>query len=64
LRSWLQAHYGDAVDAGTEILGVDPSYLQAAWDSVEQNFGSFDGYLAAIGIDEDVVRRVRRRLVG
>src|SRR6478672_1892867 len=56
LRVWMQAHYGDAYDSN-EILGVDPSYLQAAWDSLDQNFGSFDGYLAAIGIDDDVVRR-------
>src|SRR6478672_11799648 len=40
LRTWMQAHYGDAYDSN-EILGVDPSYLQAAWDSLDQNFGSF-----------------------
>jgi protein-tyrosine phosphatase len=60
----MQAHYGDAFDAGNEILGVDQRYLQAAWDSMERNFGSFEGYLSAIGIDDDVVRRVRQRLVG
>jgi protein-tyrosine phosphatase len=64
LRSWMQAHYGDAFDAGDEILGVDQSYLQAAWDAMERSFGSFAGYLTAIGIDDEVVRRVRRRLVG
>jgi protein-tyrosine phosphatase len=64
LRAWMQAHYGAAFDAGREILGVDPRYLQAAWDSADQNFGSFDGYLTAIGVDDVVVRRVRRRLVG
>ena len=64
LRGWLQEHYGDAYDTSRQVLGVEPIYLQAAWDSVEKNFGSFDGYLAAIGIDDDVVQRVRRRLVG
>jgi protein-tyrosine phosphatase len=64
LRAWMKAHYGDAFDAGREILGVDPRYLQAAWDSVEQNFGSFDGYLTAIGVDDVLVRRIRQRLVG
>ncbi len=64
LRAWLQEHYGDAFDTSSQVLGVDPSYLQAAWDSMDRNFSSFDGYLAAIGIDADVVRRVRRRLVG
>ena len=55
LRVWMRAQYGDAFLADDGILGVDPSYLQAAWDSVEQNFGSFNGYLDAIGIDDDVV---------
>ena len=64
LRVWMQAQYGDAFLANDGVLGVQPSYLQAAWDSVEQNFGSFDGYLAAIGIDDAVVQRIRGRLVG
>jgi len=63
LRTWLQEHYGDAFDTSSQVLGVDPSYLQAAWDSMDRSFGSFDGYLTAIGIDADVVRRVRLRLV-
>jgi protein-tyrosine phosphatase len=64
LREWLQEHYGDAYDTSTQILGVDPTYLQAAWDSMESTFGSFGGYLGAIGIGDDVVKRVRRRLIG
>ncbi len=64
LRVWMRAQYGDAFLADDGVLGVHPSYLQAAWDSVEQNFGSFDDYLAAIGIDDAVVQRIRERLVG
>lgn len=64
LRVWMRAQYGDAFVADAGVLGVHPSYLQAAWDAVEQNFGSFNGYLEAIGIDNDLVRRLRRRLVG
>lgn len=64
LRTWLQEQYGDAFLADQGVLGVEPSYLQSAWDSVERNFGSFDGYLTAIGIDDGVADRVRRRLVG
>ena len=64
LRAWMQAHYSDAFAADEEILGVDRQYLQAAWDAMERNFGSFQGYLSAIGVDDDVVRRVRQRLVG
>ena len=64
LRVWMQAQYGDAFTAEDGVLGVQPSYLQAAWESVEENFGTFDGYLAAIGIDDTVVHRLRGRLVG
>jgi len=42
---------------------VQESYLQAAWDAVDTNFGSFDGYLDAIEVDSDVLRRLRRRLL-
>lgn len=63
LRDWLQRQYGDAYLAENSVLGVDESYLQAAWDSVNSNFGSMAGYLAAIGIDDEVVRRIRRQLV-
>jgi len=64
LRAWMQAQYGDAFLADNGILGVDVSYLQAAWDSADEHFGSFDGYLKAIGIGDDVQSRIRRRLVG
>jgi protein-tyrosine phosphatase len=64
LRSWLQAQYGDAFLADQGVLGVDASFLQAAWDSMERNFGSFDGYLQTIGIDDEVVDRIRARLIG
>jgi len=64
LRSWMQTQYGDAFLAENSILGVDADYLQAAWDSADGNFGSFNGYLTAIGIDDDVQQRIRRRLVG
>jgi protein-tyrosine phosphatase len=64
LRSWLQAQYGDSNQATDEVLGVDPSYLETGWRSMDEEFGSFDGYLEAIGIGQDVVQRIRRRLVG
>jgi protein-tyrosine phosphatase len=64
LRAWMQLQYGDGVVDDDIVLGVDPSFLQAAWDSAERNFGSFDRYLDAIGVDEAVLERVRRRLVG
>jgi protein-tyrosine phosphatase len=63
LRAWLQQQYGDAHQASDEVLGVDQSYLDTAWRSMDDEFDSFDGYLEAIGIGPDVVRRIRRRLV-
>lgn len=64
LRAWMLSRYGDDFPVNDRILGVEPSFLEAGWKSVDKNFGSFDGYLAAIGIDDDVVARIRRRLVG
>lgn len=65
LRSWMLAQYGeDAHRANDDILGVHESYLQAAWDAAEAGFGSFEGYLDAIGVDDGVVRRLRARLLG
>jgi protein-tyrosine phosphatase len=65
LRSWMLDRYGeDALRADDQILGVDERYLTAAWDAADEAFGSFQGYLDAIGIDDEVVRRLRRRLLG
>ena len=64
LREWMRVQYGDEFDDDREILGVDPSYLQAAFDSADRNFGSFTGYLDAIGVDADVRERLCHRLVG
>ncbi len=64
LRDWLQAKYGDNFDADSALLGVDTSYLLAGWNSVEANFGSFDGYLTAIGVGPDTRDAIRARLLG
>jgi protein-tyrosine phosphatase len=65
LRTWMLDRYGDeALRTDDQILGVDESYLQAAWDAADAAFGSFEGYLDAIGIDDGVVRRLRVRLLG
>lgn len=64
LREWMRAQYGDAFASDKEILGVEEGYLQAAFDSAAQNFGSFTGYLEAIGIDAALLDRLRGRLVG
>ena len=65
LRVWMVAQYGDGPrQADKDILGVHESYLRAAWDAADAAFGSFDGYLAAIGVDEPLRTRLRARLIG
>lgn len=64
LRDWLREKYADNFDADDALLGVDESYLVTAWGSVDRNFGSFDGYLAAIGIGPDTQDAIRARLLG
>ncbi len=64
LRDWLHRKYGDDFDSDNALLGVHPSYLNAGWDSVERNFGSFDRYLAAIGVDAPLQEAIRARLLG
>jgi protein-tyrosine phosphatase len=64
LRDWLREKYGDNFDGDSALLGVDASYLHAAWTSVDRNFGSFDGYLMAIGVDPDTQDAIRARLLG
>ena len=65
LRAWMLSLYGDdALRADDSILGVDASYLRAAWEAADAAFGSFDGYLDAIGVDPALLERLRGRLVG
>lgn len=63
LRSWMRTHYGDDYPLDEDVLGVQPSFLQAGWDTISREFGSFEQYLSAIGIGPDVVERIRQRLV-
>lgn len=64
LRDWLRDKYGDNFDADNALLGVDESYLHTGWDSAERNYGSFDGYLTAIGVGPDIRDAIRARLLG
>ena len=63
LREWLRIQYPDVYDNPTAILGVQERFLHAAFESVDAAFGSFDGYLDAIGVEADVVRQLRTRLL-
>jgi protein-tyrosine phosphatase len=64
LREWLRIQYPGVYDNPTAILGVQEQFLHAALDSVDTAFGSFDGYLDAIGVEDEVVRQLRGRLLG
>ena len=44
---------------------VEESYLQTAYDAVDEVYGSMDGYLAdGLGLSSDMVASLRARLVG
>jgi protein-tyrosine phosphatase len=47
-----------------EVLGVRSEYLDAARRTIDDNFGSLDGYFRSAGITEDDVHRLRGALLG
>lgn len=47
-----------------EVLGVRAEYLDAARRTIDDNFGSLDGYLRSAGIAEADVVRLRTALLG
>jgi len=65
MRPMFEKRYGDRVDDASLIVtaGVKEQYLRAALEEVHQHFGSIDGYLEAVGIDQAVNRELRSRLL-
>jgi protein-tyrosine phosphatase len=49
---------------GDEVLGVRAEYLDAAWRTIEADYGSPAKYLAAVGVTDDQVTRLRESLLG
>jgi protein-tyrosine phosphatase len=47
-----------------EVLGVNEEYLDAARQTIDENYGSLDGYLRSADITEADVRRLREALLG
>ncbi len=47
-----------------EVLGVRAEYLAAARRTIDDNFGSLDGYLRSAGITEAEVTQLRSALLG
>jgi protein-tyrosine phosphatase len=46
-----------------EVLGVREEYLEAARRTIDQDYGSLDGYLRAAGVTEDDVAALRAALL-
>ena len=46
-----------------EVLGVQEEYLDAARQSINENYGSLAGYLDAAGVSADDVNRLRAKLI-
>lgn len=46
------------------VLGVRPEYLAAAWQTIDEAYGSLSGYLRDAGITESDVRQLRSALLG
>jgi protein-tyrosine phosphatase len=46
------------------VLGVRAEYLGAAWQTIDEEFGSLDGYLRDAGITEADVHQLRSTLLG
>jgi protein-tyrosine phosphatase len=47
-----------------EVLGVRTEYLDAAQRTIDDDFGSLDGYLRSAGVTEPDVNRLREKLLG
>jgi protein-tyrosine phosphatase len=47
-----------------EVLGVRPEYLDTARRTIDENYGSLDGYLRSAGVTEADVTRLRDALLG
>jgi protein-tyrosine phosphatase len=56
--TFVEARLTDAV------LGVQEDYLAASRQSIEQNYGSLQGYLEAAGVTSEDLARVRTALLG
>jgi protein-tyrosine phosphatase len=49
-------------DGVQQLMGVDPRYLQAAFDAMTEKYGSVDNYLReALGVDDDFRAQLRAR---
>lgn len=63
LRAMVSARYGEQANLSDQLLGVHEDYYRRAMKTVQDQYGGMPEYLDAIGIDSDVLRRLRDRLL-
>lgn len=65
MRPSFEQNYGDTVteDDLKAIAGVQRGYLEAAIQTIHEDFGGMPGYLEEIGLGESAAAELRRRLV-
>jgi len=64
-KQQMREEYGPTfADALTPLMGVQESYLRAGFEQVVADYGSMEAYLReGLGLDEQVLATLRRRLV-
>jgi protein-tyrosine phosphatase len=62
LKSFFVVHEGDDVPLVDTLLKVYPEYLQTAIGDVKSHFGDVDGYLEEIGVSQQTVAKLKKRL--
>lgn len=63
LRRHVISRNGDISQIPDKVLGVHHDFLAASWRAVDEQYGSFDGYLAQIGVDTPMITALRTRLL-
>nr|WP_296765859.1 tyrosine-protein phosphatase [Rhodococcus sp. (in: high G+C Gram-positive bacteria)] len=60
---WQSDTTGSPVDPSDALLGVAEAYYRTGLDAVTSTYGSFDGYLDAIGVTAEDLRRLKAELI-
>jgi protein-tyrosine phosphatase len=54
----------EAADKIAILLGVEEAWLQAAFDTIDEQYGSFDNYVRqALGLDDTDITTLRNTLL-
>lgn len=65
MKPRFEENYGGLVtdDDLRVVAGVQRDYLEAALETIHEHFGSMDGYLEELGLDQAAIKELRLRLV-